>query len=133
MGRVYTAKGHEADPSVVVPTSDAGPPRQTARSEICVVDEDALFDAVFPNPQDRVGDCGNINMELLRRFMSAIRPYLATREPVIVSLEKCAEGVLVRAKLMGIKLATSHGGSRDNAWQFTKAVLEAAGVKYHED
>jgi hypothetical protein len=34
MGRVYTAKGHEADPSVVVPTSDAGPPRQTACSEI---------------------------------------------------------------------------------------------------
>lgn len=56
-------------------------------------------------------------------FVDAIRPYLATREPVAVSLEKCAKALTMRGYFMS-------DIEKANLMSDAKAVLDAAGVDY---
>jgi hypothetical protein len=78
---------------------------------------------------------GDIDEDYARKLASMslefLRPYLATRELVSVSLEKCAKAVKsVNDQSFCDVLCDS--GPCGCATAYAKAVLDAAGVKYHE-
>lgn len=64
-----------------------------------------------------------------------LTPYLHTTEPVTVSLQKCARAAAV-AEGYNPDIGGERGGKIELNWEahiaVTKAVLDAAGVKYHE-
>lgn len=63
-------------------------------------------------------------------FIAAIRPYLATREPVSVSLKTCTDAIygaaLNRATFSDCKVHDT----REFSQTLAKAVLDAAGMAY---
>lgn len=82
---------------------------------------------------DHVYNCAT---PLRTKLCLLIRPYLATRGPVSVSLEKCVKSLIPFVKVIqpqGIVGGGENGIlTRSNARDLAKAVLDAAGVKYVE-